>query len=136
MQAHTCKYKPKPCKYKARPANTSPDVQIQAQTCNYLQLQARPTNTRPDLQIQARTCKYNPRPAITSPDLQIQASLINTTQACKYKPRDANTRSGLFLVPEQEMDCFLCVFSLLHHPTSYYDLTQLRDDHPKKPHSS
>ena len=50
-------------KYKRRPANTSPDSQIQA----------RRANANQDLQMQAHTCKYKPKPANTMPDMQIQA---------------------------------------------------------------
>ena len=46
-----------------RLTNTSPDLQIQAQTCKY----------KPGLQIHAQPCKYKPRPANPSQDLQIQA---------------------------------------------------------------
>ena len=67
-------------KYKPRPANTSPDLQIQttleihAQACKYnpdMQIQAQSYKYTPDLQIQAQACKYHT-------DLQIQA------QSCKY----------------------------------------------------
>ena len=87
-------------KYKPRPANTSPDLQIQTR----LEIHAQACKYNPDMQIQAKSCKYkpdlqiHPRPANTSPDLQIQAQTckyqpeVQThAQTCKCKPRPANT---------------------------------------------
>jgi len=70
-------------KYKPRPANTSPDLQIQTT----LEIHAQACKYNPDMQIQAQSCKY-------TPDLQIHKP-AHTTQTCKRKLRQANTSPEL-----------------------------------------